>query len=117
MSGYDTTYMYYVYMYYLVATYDNVSLTNDVTQRLLEGSFDMFSRIYKMFLLYYKDSVQNLHVFNVLCPTYICNNDLLVDFFTLMNGLYSRNKDYSQFKHNFYNIHHRRAFKSHTIAI
>lgn len=81
MSGYDTTYMYYVYMYYLVATYDNVSLTNDVTQRLLEGSFDMFSRIYKMFLLYYKDSVQNLHVYNVLCPTYICNNDLLVDFF------------------------------------
>lgn len=26
MSGYDTTYMYYVYMYYLVATYDNVPL-------------------------------------------------------------------------------------------
>lgn len=70
-----------------------------------------------MYLLYYKDSVQNLQVFNVLCPTYICNNDLLVDFFTLMNGSYSRNKDYSQFKHNFYNIHHRKAFKSLTIAI
>lgn len=90
---------------------------NATTKRLLEGSFDMFSGIYKMYLLYYKDSVQNLHVFNVLCPTYICNNDLLVDFFTLMNGSYSRNKDYNQFKHNFYNIHHRRAFKSHTLAI